>query len=149
MTYLILVILLFFFPSVVLVDWIHQAYTVCSNITAHSPTVWQVKRYEMFTSESVKHTACRDLFIFFFSFPRSTSLLKTFSVLCFFFSLFVRLPPRTHCLILPSHLWALFSPQQPAICKHGSTWLCCPIPSMTSVHLLPLHSIGGYAVVRK
>lgn len=112
----------------------------------HAPASPLRKGRKCSPSESFYTTACRDLFIPFFPFPQSASQPDSFSHLCFCLNPFLFC---THCLILPSRLWPLFSSRQPAICKHSSTWLCCPIPSITSVHLLPLHSLLCCCIVQK
>lgn len=113
----------------------------------YAPTSPLRKRYEMFTLWEPLHDWMQrpfHPFLFFSSINLSTRLLFPHLFFC---------PTLchscTHCLILPSRLWPLFSSRQPAICKHSSTWLCCPISSITSVHLLPLHSLPCCCIVPK
>lgn len=127
-TFLILDILFFFLH---LWSWLtEQIRSVRSNITTQNPTAKLQRKKNCMKCSPLRvweSTACRDLSsfscVFFPSRPTSSSL-------------------STHVpfLFLPSCLrsvFVFFSPWQPAICKHGSTWLCCPVPGMTSAHLLP------------
>lgn len=146
----------FFSPSVVLVDWGNQAYMLQHY---HPQTVWQSdcsspgkKAWNVHFKTSEPWNYCTPrLFPLLFFFSQSASLLQTFCFLwpsplcscptsCFFFfscalAVVLFLPSR-----LRSWVYFFFNPRQPAISKCGSTWLCCPITGMTSVHLLPRHS---------
>lgn len=141
------------FSSVVLVGRANQAYMFqhYHGQTAGEPECSSLGEKDLKCSPprqvSLETTSRRDL-LFFLSFtpispslstlPFSDSLLSSFSLLP---SFVLCLCTSLAChLVLPSRFWLwvfLFFPLDSLPSLHG---LCCPITSVTSVHLLPRHS---------
>lgn len=144
-------------------SWLtEQIKPICSNITSDSQTA----RLQQSTEKGMKcspvrqvsleTTAYRDIFLFilFFPLPQPLSfrLSSSLTISFVFFLSFLPLvwppslfPPLAPVVLFCPHIPGTgsfsFSPRQPAISKCGSTWLCCPITGMTSVYLLPRHSL--------
>lgn len=138
-----------FTSSVVVVDLTNQAYSESSSVTTHSSAVKRLdcntKRLHMFTSDKWALKV-----LHYRLFPphtiRHLPIRPSCSTWEFFFFILLVAAFFLHVIFFPyphiSNLFVIFflNAQQLALLLCGSTWLCCPITDVTSIHLLPQHS---------